>query len=368
MRLRIIIDKVSVAVVAALFLALMPAMGLHAQSLYWGVDMNALFDNREGDSHHAPAETFFQAQIAPEIGVDLLNGQHRIAGGAVWTQPIGCEWDGRLVSPTLYYRYASQKWRFAMGMFPRTQLRRMLPNYVWSDSVYYCQRNIRGVMAQYEGRDGFIEGIIDWRGMQSETRREAFNLIVQGEWQRPGNLFLAGGLAMMNHLAKSKNPPIDQYVIDNFVVNPYVGLDLGSRFAALDSCTLRVGLLTSIARDRADSEWKTPAGVWADMCVQWRWLGVKNTFYGGGRLYPLYGKFGALLDQGEPYYASKYYNRTSVYATLMNNAFMNLRASLDFNVTENNFNFYQKLILRVYIDSAFSRNKGTKAKLPLMMP
>ncbi|MDE7442867.1 MAG: hypothetical protein K2M65_01745, partial [Muribaculaceae bacterium] len=118
----------------------------------------------------------------------------------------------------------------------------------------------------------------------------------------------------------------------------------------------------------ADSDWKTPAGIWADMCVQWRWLGVKNTFYGGGRLYPLYSKFGALLDQGEPYYASKYYNRTSVYATLMNNSFMNLRASLDFNVTENNFNFYQKLILRVYIDSNFSRAKGAKSKLPLMMP
>lgn len=368
MRSHITFDGLTAAFAAVLFSVCGALQEIHAQSLYWNVDMNALFDNREGDGHHAPAETYFQTQLAPEIGIDLIGTEHRIAGGAVWTQPIGCEWDGHRVSPTLYYRYVSPDWRFSMGMFPRTQLRRMLPNYVWSDSEYYSQRNIRGALVQYEGRNGFFEGVVDWRGMQTETRREAFTIIVPGEWQRPGSMWLAGGLAMMNHLAKSKNPPDDQYVIDNFVANPYVGIDLGTRWSALDSCTLRVGALTSVARDRADDKWKTPAGVWTDVCVQWRGFGMKNTFYGGGRLYPLYSKLGSLLDQGEPYYASKYYNRTTVYATIMNNAFMNLRASLDFNLTDDNFNFYQRLVLRVYIDSSSVRHKGKGAKLPLMMP
>lgn len=368
MRLRIIIDKWAAAFAAALFLACVPA-GMNGQELYWSVDMNAVFDNREGDARYTAAETYFQTQLAPEIGVDLLGGKHRIAGGVAWTQPIGCEWDGRRVSPTLYYRYNAPQWKFSMGMFPRTQLLRMMPNYVWSDSVYYSQRNIRGALVQYVSDNGFFEGMVDWRGMQTETQREAFNIIAQGEWHRRGNMFLAGGVAMMNHLAKSKNPPDDQYVVDNFLANPYVGLDFGDKFAVMDSCAIRVGALMSMSRDRADDGWKAPAGVWADLCVQWRGFGVRNTFYKGGRLYPFYDRLGPLLDQGEPYYASDFYNRTTVYATVMNNSFMNLRASLDFNLAENNFTFYQRLILRVYIDSSTWKRKGAgKSKLPLMLP
>ncbi|MDE6832534.1 MAG: hypothetical protein K2J07_07370, partial [Muribaculaceae bacterium] len=53
--------------------------------------------------------------------------------------------------------------------------------------------------------------------------------------------------------------------------------------------------------------------------------------------------------------STRFYNRTSVAGTIFSNQYVNLRASLDFNVASHNFTFYQRLILRVYIDSSFRK-------------
>lgn len=309
--------------------------------------MKAVFDNREGDTQHAAAKTFFQTQLAPEIGVSLLDGRHRVAAGVVWTQPIGCEWEGHRLSPTVYYRYQDKGLRFAMGMFGRDQLYAEMPHYIWNDSVKYAQRNIRGAMIGYRNENGYFQAFIDWRGMQTKTQREAFNIIASGERRHAGGKFLWGGLAMMNHLALDKSGNPDQHVIDNLLYNPYAGIDFAKTFPRLplDSCALRAGILGDLTRDRGDGEWKTPLGIWADLDVAWRFLELKNTFYAGGRLYPLYGRYSFILDQGEPYYAASLYNRTTVGVVFLRRSFMELKATLDFNLAPSHFNFYQRVLL-----------------------
>lgn len=330
-----------------------------AQRLEWAVDFSTVFDNREGDHTYTASKTFFQTQLAPEIGLSMLNGTHRIMGGVVWTQPIGAEWDGYKLSPTLYYQFGDRRnpWGFAMGMFPRTLLHTPLPNYIWNDSVYYCQHNVRGAMVQYAGHDGWAELVVDWRGMQSRTRREAFNIIGHGQWQRPGSMVFAGGVVMLNHYALHQDAGDDEHIVDNIIVNPYVGLDLGAR-TGLDSLTVKAGPLMGIVRNRAYDKWKAPTGLWLEAFARWRWLGVRQTVYAGGRLFPYYQEHGAALDQGEPYLQSKYYARTDVYGFILSNWFMDLRAALDFNFAEHNFNFYQRLILRVYVDASSLRGKN----------
>lgn len=309
--------------------------------------MKAVFDNREGDTQHAAAKTFFQTQLAPEIGVSLLDERHRVAAGVVWTQPIGCEWEGHRLSPTVYYRYQDKGLRFAMGMFGRDQLYAEMPNYIWNDSVKYAQRNIRGAMIGYRNENGYFQAFIDWRGMQTKTQREAFNIIASGERRHAGGKFLWGGLAMMNHLALDKSGNPDQHVIDNLLYNPYAGIDFAKTFPRLplDSCALRAGILGDLTRDRGDGEWKTPLGIWADLDVAWKFLELKNTFYAGGRLYPLYGRYSFILDQGEPYYAASLYNRTTVGVVFLRRSFMELKATLDFNLAPSHFNFYQRVLL-----------------------
>lgn len=319
-------------------------------NLWWAVDFNSIFDNREGSQNYSLSKTYFQTQLAPEVGLTMDDGKHRVAGGVVWTQPIGCEWEGYRLSPTLYYRYSGESWQMSMGMFPRHQLIRPLPNYIWNDSTYYNQHNIRGALLQHTGSCGFFEALIDWRGMQTETQREAFNIIAQGEWHSAEGTFVAGGLAMMNHLARSKNAPDDQYVVDDFVANPWVGVELGYKVTALDSLAVRVGPLANLVRDRelGSGSWKCSTGFWLDASARWRIFSLKNTLYYSGRpLFPYYSTYGALLDQGEPMYASRYFNRTTLGATLLHTGFMRLTAALDFNLARDHFSFYQKLQLTV---------------------
>ena len=308
--------------------------------------MDAVFDNREGDGQYAKAKTFFQTQLAPEIGLTLNDGKHLLAGGAVWTQPIGCEWKDYRLSPTLYYRYQNRGLRFAIGMFGRDHLYAEMPDYIWNDSVKYTQRNIRGCMIGYRNEKGYFQALLDWRGMQTETQREAFNIIASGERQYSDGKFMWGGLVMMNHLAWDKSGNPDQHVVDNFLYNPYVGINVAKMCRTpLDSCSLRAGVLGGMTRDRGDMKWKTPAGIWADLDVSWRFLEVRNTFYAGGKLYPYYWDYGPTLYQGEPYYAASLYNRTSVAAYFLRRSFMTLKASLDFNFAPSHFNFYQRIIL-----------------------
>lgn len=342
----------SIRKLMAMTIAMLSISGLSAQrpDLYWSVDMSAVFDNREGDTKYAAAKTFFQTQLAPEIGISLYDGRHLVAGGVVWTQPIGCEWEGHRLSPTLYYRYQSKGLRFAMGMFGKDQLYAEMPNYIWNDSVNYSQRNIRGAMIGYRNEKGYFQAFIDWRGMQTKTQREAFNIIASGERQYADGKYMWGGVAMMNHLALDGSEHIGQNVVDNFIYNPYVGINISKMTSTtLDTCSLRVGVLGGLTRDRGDKIWKTPIGAWADLDISWKFLELKNTFYAGGKLYPYYGHYGVTLDQGEPYYAASLYNRTSVMVWFLRRKFVSIKGSLDFNVAPSHFNFYQRVILQFSI-------------------
>lgn len=329
--------------------------GANAQKFEWGGEFSTIFDNREGDGRHAAAETYFLTRLAPEIGISFSEGRHRVMGGAVWVQPIGCEWDNHRISPTLYYRYESNNIRGSLGMFPRTQLIRPLPEYLVSDSVDYFQHNLRGALFQTLGRNGFFEFIVDWRGMQSKTRREAFSIIAQGEWQKPQKMLLWGGTAMLNHLAKVKDAPANQFVVDNLVINAHIGVDftpLLKNWRNWHSLSLRVGPLASLTRDRGNGDWLSAAGARCELdATFWRFTLRNVTWVGNKPLFPLYSKYGAQLNEGEPYYASKWYNRTQLSGLILKyKDIISLKGELDFHFADNDdFMFYQRIILTVKI-------------------
>lgn len=342
----------------------------------WDVDFTSVFDNREGDKDITAAKTWFFTRLAPEVGL-RFSKEDRIAGGVVWYQPIGCEWEGHRVSPTLYYRHEGSRWRFSMGMFPRKQLVEEMPGFLWSDSLSYCQNNIRGVLVQYVSPKGYFDAYVDWRGMQTRSQREAFNVVFHGQFSPKGNWLNFGAYAQMNHYALQKDPPATQHIVDNFLVNPYIGADLGRRVGT-DSLTVRAGLLMTVERNRGvpGGGWETPAGFYLEAVGEWRWFGVKNTLYAGRPLFPSYdfpspgflddkaphatedeiaanpvvwSPMGPGLYQGEPFYKKRFYDRLNVYAYLLRRKHVSLTASLDFNFTPSSFIFYQRLMLRVYL-------------------
>ena len=324
-------------------------MAAHALEPVWSVDFGSVFDNREGKDTYYDDKTFFFTTLSPEVGLKFTP-KDRIAGGAVWNQPLenGVK-DGR-ISPVLYYRHDGDKWKFSMGMFPRTQLRQPLPGFMWCDSLAYFQKNIRGALVQYEHEKGFFDAYIDWRAHQSETRREAFNIVFHGEWHPKSGAFLLGAHLLMNHFAKTRNPAPEESIVDNFLVNPYVGVDY-SRRTVLDSLVVKAGLLQTIERYRGnDNGWDTPGGLWVDATFEWRMIGLKNSLYiGGEELFPLYSLFGTDLYQGESYYRSNFYNRTDLYVKILRNKWMELEGQLNFHFAKDAFMFNQRLILNIHL-------------------
>lgn len=262
-----------------------------------------------------------------------------------------------------------------MGMFPRKQLTEEMPGYLWSDSLSYSQNNIRGALVQYASPKGYFDLYVDWRGLQTRSQREAFNIVFHGQMSPRTNWFNLGIYAQMNHYALQKDPPADQHIVDNFMVNPYIGADLG-RKTAMDSLTIRAGLLMTVERNRAieNGGWKTPAGFYLEAVGEWRRFGAKNTLYIGKPLFPSYNcpspefldndaphateaeiaanpvvwsPMGPGLYQGEPFYRKCFYDRLDLYAYVIRNRYVSLMASLDFNFTPGSFIFYQRLLLRV---------------------
>ena len=330
------------------------SLAASAQKFTWEIDFKSVFDNREGDNDYTPTETYFLAQLAPEVGLKF-GSRNRIAGGAVWNQPIGKEWRDAKVSPTLYFRHEAPRWSFSMGMFPRKQLHEELPNFLWNDSLSYYQRNIRGALVQYYKGKSFVDLYLDWRQMQTTKGREAFNIVLHGQWQPGKSPFFFGGHAMMNHYALTKNSGPDQHIVDNFVINPYAGADFSHK-TVLDSLRVRTGMLMTIERNRANGYWTHPMGFWIDVRAEWRWLGLYNSFYTGQRQQPSRVPFWqpttivpSQLYQGEPYYGASLYNRTDLYARIIRSRYVHLTASLDFNVTRTTFTFYQKLTLTLHL-------------------
>lgn len=70
---------------------------------------------------------------------------------------------------------------------------------------------------------------------------------------------------MMNHLARRKNSPDDERVVDNFLVNTYLGMEL-DKYVPLDKFNVKAGAVMTIERNRADEiGWRTPGGFWMDL-------------------------------------------------------------------------------------------------------
>lgn len=325
---------------------LMLVLGLTASAqtaFEWSIDFESVFDNREGDRDHTAPETIFFTRLRPLIGFKLGTSDH-FAGGIEWTEPISYDWHGQRVRPVLFYRHATERWSGSLGIFPREQLFEPLPSFMWSDSSAYFQPDIRGALLQWRGGLSFAEIYLDWRQMQTETKRESFSIVAHGRWQGSDKPWLAGAYLTMNHLALTKNAPADMHIVDNFMAAPYIGADL-THSTGLDSMRIRAGVAVTVERNRALGGWRTPAGGWLEIVAGWKGFRVENMLYAGGRLLPSYGVFGSLLYQGEPYYAARFYDRANVSYGIIRRSFMDLRAGLDFHFTPGSFMFYQKISL-----------------------
>jgi hypothetical protein len=205
---------------------------------------------------------------------------------------------------------------------------------------------------------GFASLMADWRGMYSEETREAFRVIIGGQYRY--KWLQAGGYAMLNHLANSTQT---NCVYDDIMINPYVGVNLGEIVAPLDSFNIRLGYIGGFQRERATDTALFTHAFNAELFLRWRFLGFKQSFYYGDSLYPLYEKQQATLNMGDPWYKSKLYSRTDFFIYLYNNRFVNCYFSFNLHVNETgNVNCQQQIIAQFNLGKVFSKKGSPKLK------
>ncbi|MBQ7689782.1 MAG: hypothetical protein IJT30_01100 [Muribaculaceae bacterium] len=320
-----------------------------AQKVLWGVDFVSTVENREGGDALRPDQTLIFTRLAPEVGLTLDGGRNRVVGGAAWYQPLNDGLTGYKVLPTLYYQYRDTAGlTAALGWFPRSLMHERAPRYLWSDSLDYCTPNVRGALLHYShhGR-GWVQAVLDWRQMQTTTRREAFNVLVSGAMPLAGPLWAKGHI-YYNHLAKRKDAPEGEGVIDDGTINPMLALRLSPGNVALN---IETGAIVQLQRWRAQDGWHTPAAFVAQAQAHWRWLEVHETLSAGKNLFPLYSQFGPELNLGDPYYCSKFYSRTDVRAHLVNNSHVDVSVGLTFHATDRITGFWQQLSCRYHFNN-----------------
>ena len=329
---------------------------LSGQQLVWDVDCNAVFANREGGDEMRPDQTFLFTRLEPELGVEYVDGKqntHRLMAGVAWYQPLNDNLQGYKVQPTIYYQGTTHSgWRVTLGAFPRHLMRHGLPRYLWSDSLNYCTPHVRGVMLDYDNGHRWLQLMVDWRQMQSLTRREAFNAVLSGGINLGQSPLYALAHIQYNHLAKRKHAPEGEGVNDDATINPM----LGARFeVGRVACAAQAGAVLQMQRCRADDRWLTPAGFVADIKARWRWLEVEEALFAGKDLFPLYERFGSELNLGDPYYRSRFYSRTDVRGHLFSNALVDVSALLTFHATDRITGFWQQVSCRFYIGGTGKR-------------
>lgn len=327
-----------------LTLLILISCSICAQKFIYDVDFLTFFDNRESHIPSYPSKTLFGTCLSPEIGVefnDSIYGNHQLIAGVSYIQPFGSTWRNIRLNPTIYYRYRQHGFNLSFGFIPWRNIRTSLPDYLFSDSLTYFSPNIQGVHFSYTSRHGFAEFIADWRGMQSIETREAFRLLLTGEYHY--QWFFTGGNAQLNHLANRLNPPIRDGVCDDITAQPFIGFNL-SQLTPLDTLALRTSYIFSYQRDRKNNQLFLNHGLLAEFSIKWRFLEAENTLYIGDSLMPLYPQYGSLLNQGESIYQHRIYNKTEFSVYILQFPFVDVRFCWNLHYAQNQPLAHQQLL------------------------
>lgn len=299
------------------------SVAAQAQRIGWEADFKTRFDNREftGSSCNE-SQTIFLADLSTALTYGWMEN-NTLRFGVEMLKDFG---DARgyfsEVRPLMAYAYRAERLSADAGIFSRDELGGGYSPAFFNDSLRVYDPTIQGLAVRYRNPQGlYAEMALNWEGMYSEYSREKFRLFgsIRNEWNR----WYAGAALSMFHFANSALTAGN--VVDNLLLNPYVGYGRNTPAAATDPDTgrrtvrrpfrydIRLGMLWAPQRDRiADEGWKAPMG--GELGIRLGWLGLRleNNLYVGENLMPLFDRYGSELYAGERWYGTRdhFYNRT----------------------------------------------------------
>lgn len=343
-----------------------PAPARDRVSFVYDVNFATRFDNREYDkggkifTNDARSSTIFGARVTPVVGFQVdemphgpvtvtrrdgtertkesTGACHRLVMGLDIQKDFGMRPVSRIVSrhfddkPALadgvaeetsrgldnwklfrdivfYYNFQKKMGKtdfgITAGVFPRTHLGGEYGEYVFSDSLKFCDPNMEGLLLSFRRPKSYFEVGCDWMGYYGVIRRERFMIFTAGYSQLKDWLKIGYSGFMLHHAGSIA----DWGVVDNIQVNPYVDMNFGA-FCGVQRIALNIGWIQEMQRDRRDTHgfaYPCAANIVTEL-RHWN-AGIRNDLVVGTNLMPWYKdvdragvSYGARLYTGDPFY------------------------------------------------------------------
>ena len=319
------------------------------------IENYSFFDNREVRTPYQTSQTLFGSYLGADIGLEF--GHNKVFAGVNLIKDFGVS--GLLKNDlTFYYHYDNGCFSGAFGAFPRSILRRELPDIFVYDSLRYYSPVLHGALIEYSCEYGYMEAYCNWINKQGEGQREIFEIVTDGRFGFKG--YYGGWNIQLLHFSVPR-PSDGLSVYDKLMINPHIGFE-SERIGWFDYLGVEAGLMLSLNRDRNDMIWKTPVGFLGDVRLRkWRFE-LRNRLYIGDPQFSDYELYGSQLHRGDPYYRSPMYDRTDVCLYLLNNKVVKCYVNASFHYTEKRLDCSQQVILYIHPDYVTLKNLFNKIK------
>lgn len=281
----------------------------------YDVEYEFRFDNREfSRTAPPPSITIFGMHLTPSIGLRISenpSSAHHIIAGVDLMKDFGSgkaakDMFGEVLA---YYKWDRKSGRtmmtFEAGIFPRSDLEGNWSEAFFSDSLTFYDRALEGLLLKFRRPKAYYEVGCDWMGQFGKDRRERFMIFSSGE-AHAGRFMILGYSGYMYHFAGTEEV---NGVVDNFLLNPYIGADLAGK-TGLQAFRITAGWLQSLQNDRKKvGKYVMPGGAELLVSLQNWNIGLENRLYYGKSLMPYYDgtdaagiKYGNMLYFGNPFY------------------------------------------------------------------
>ena len=327
-----------------------------SQKLVWKAGVHSFFSNNEFiGSDVQTSQTMAGVHFAPEIGLSF-DEKHRIFVGADVMHEFGSNKTLDYYDPIIYYEFDGKPFRFYMGAFPRKNVLDKYPRMFFQDSIANYRPTITGLFWEYYSDNNYFNVWLDWTSRQTFERHEAFFMGWSGRYNYGalyGQLF-----GYMFHFAGIMEPAVPEGLHDNGLILTSLGVDFASK-TGFEKLEANIGWSVGLERDRSLEDWHNPSGVLSEIKIEYRGLGLFNTYYNGGSQQVFYNDYGGELYWGDPIFRSKEYNRTDLYVNFIKTNVVNVRFAYSFHFTEGNMYEEQSLYATFDLDNLAKKTQKT---------
>ncbi|MBG0858171.1 MAG: hypothetical protein IQL11_01625 [Bacteroidales bacterium] len=332
-----------------LFFSLMITSASYGQKTEWQIGLFSFFDNNEfGHSDFQIPQTMAGVRLSPGFGL-RLDSVHSINVGVSMLHEFGSSKALGDFSPTAFYQYDRKPFRFIMGAFPRSDALERYPRLFFQDSVSYYRPNLKGILLEFTARRFMANVWLDWTSRQSPETRETFLLGYMGRYTH--GILYAQQFFYMFHFAGVSDPLVQEALHDNLLFLTSAGIDFSGR-TSFDILDINGGWALGLERARSDNTgWIPLNGFLSEARVEYKRVGIFNTYYSGRSLMHFYEEHGNDLYWGDPFYRANSYNRTDFYIDFIRNDVIRTRFIYSLHFTEKTMYHEQALKVSFNLNS-----------------